>query len=80
MTSLEQTKLPVFIPFTSDYGFKVTFGNEENTVFLRRAIPALTQSLKPIAKIFFDKTVYSGLTESGKSGIFDLACTDEVRI
>jgi hypothetical protein len=38
MTSLEQLDLPIFIPFTSDYGFKVTFGNEENTLFLHSLI------------------------------------------
>jgi predicted transposase/invertase (TIGR01784 family) len=78
MTNLEQTELPIFIPFTSDYGFKVTFGNEENTLFLRRAIPALIKSPRPITSIIFDKTVYPGLTKSGRSGIFDLACTDDV--
>ena len=78
MTNLEQTELPIFIPFTSDYGFKVTFGNEENTLFLRRAIPALIKSPRPITTIIFDKTVYPGLTKLGRSGIFDLACTDDV--
>ncbi len=38
MTNLGQTELPIFIPFTSDYGFKVTFGNEENTLFLHSLI------------------------------------------
>ncbi len=37
-----------FIPFTSDYGFKVTFGNENNTVFLKRALKALLQLRYPI--------------------------------
>ncbi len=77
MTNLGQPELPIFIPFTSDYGFKVTFGNEENTLFLRRAIPALIKSVRPITTIIFDKTVYPGLTKSGRSGIFDLACTDD---
>ncbi len=38
MANLKQKKLPTFIPFTSDYGFKVTFGNEENTLFLHSLI------------------------------------------
>ena len=74
---LEPLEIPDFIPFTSDFGFKTTFGNEKNTLFLTRALTALTQSQHKIVKVVFDKTVYSGLTQSGKSGIFDLACTDE---
>ena len=71
---LEPLEIPDFIPFTSDFGFKTTFGNEKNTLFLTRALTALTQSQNKIVKVVFDKTVYSGLTKSGKSGIFDLAC------
>lgn len=66
-----------FISFTSDYGFKVTFGNEENTIFLRRALQALIGSAVPILKVTFDKTVFDGVTKDGHSGIFDLSCVDE---
>jgi hypothetical protein len=33
MENLPQS-LPTYIPFFSDYGFKVTFGNEKKTLFL----------------------------------------------
>jgi predicted transposase/invertase (TIGR01784 family) len=67
----------IFIPFTSDYGFKVTFGNESNTVFLKRALQALINSPIPIKSITFDKTIFEGGTREGRSGIYDIACTDE---
>jgi predicted transposase/invertase (TIGR01784 family) len=67
----------IFIPFTSDYGFKVTFGNESNTVFLKRALQALINSPIPINTITFDKTIFEGGTREGRSGIYDIACTDE---
>jgi predicted transposase/invertase (TIGR01784 family) len=65
-----------FIPFTSDYGFKVTFGNESDTTFLRRALAALIESPYPITDVFFTKNTFEGLTKSARSGIFDLACID----
>jgi hypothetical protein len=39
--------LPLYLPSTSDYGFKVTFGNPHNTEFLRRALQALIRSEVP---------------------------------
>ena len=67
----------IFIPIISDYGFKATFGNEANTLFLRRALQALIKSEIPIKDIYFDKNTFEGITQDGRSGIFDLACTDE---
>jgi predicted transposase/invertase (TIGR01784 family) len=67
----------IFIPIISDYGFKATFGNEANTLFLRRALQALIKSDIPIKEVKFDKNTFEGLTQDGRSGIFDLACTDE---
>lgn len=66
-----------FIPFTSDYGFKVTFGNENNTVFLKRALEALLQLRYAIKDIVFSKTTFDGLTDESRSGIYDVVCTDE---
>ena len=43
----------VFIPLISDYGFKVTFGNEHNTLFLRRALQAFIASPVPIEYVEF---------------------------
>ena len=66
------------IPFTSDYGFKVTFGNESNTVFLRKALQALINSPIAIKEVRFDKNTFDGLTKESKSGIFDMSCIDEM--
>ena len=67
----------IFIPIISDYGFKATFGNEANTLFLRRALQALIKSETTIKEVKFDKNTFEGITQDGRSGIFDLACTDE---
>jgi predicted transposase/invertase (TIGR01784 family) len=67
----------IFIPLISDYGFKATFGNEANTLFLRRALQALIKSETPIMDVKFDKNTFEGITQDGRSGIFDLACIDE---
>jgi predicted transposase/invertase (TIGR01784 family) len=67
----------IFIPIISDYGFKATFGNESNTLFLRRALQALIKSEVPIKKVTFDKTTFEGITLDSRSGIYDVACIDE---
>ena len=67
----------IFLPIISDYGFKVTFGNEANTLFLRKALQALIKSNVPIKEVKFDKNTFEGITQDGRSGIFDLACTDD---
>ena len=66
-----------FISFTSDYGFKATFGNENNSVFLRKALQALIASENEIVEVSFDKNTFDGITRDARSGIFDLLCKDE---
>lgn len=66
-----------FIPIISDYGFKVTFGNEKNTLFLRRALQALIKSSVPIVSLVFNKNTVEGYTSDGRSGVYDVSCTDE---
>ena len=66
-----------FISILSDYGFKVTFGNESDTRFLRRALQALIQSPVAILEIQFIQNEIQGLTRDSRSGIYDLFCTDE---
>jgi predicted transposase/invertase (TIGR01784 family) len=66
------------IPFTSDYGFKVTFGNENNTLFLRKALQALIASPIPIKEVTFDKNTFDGITRESRSGVFDMSCIDEM--
>lgn len=65
-----------FISMLSDYGFKVTFGNEDDTLFLRRALQALIQSPVPIVNISFDDSTFEGLTRDSRGGIYDIICTD----
>ena len=66
-----------FLSILSDYGFKVTFGNESDTRFLRRALQALIQSPVAIREIQFIQNEIQGLTRDSRSGIYDLFCTDE---
>jgi predicted transposase/invertase (TIGR01784 family) len=66
-----------FISFTSDYGFKVTFGNEQDTRFLRKALQALIGSNSTILEVTFDKSTFDGVVKDARSGIFDLICRDE---
>jgi predicted transposase/invertase (TIGR01784 family) len=66
-----------FIPIISDYGFKVTFGNETNTLFLRKALQALIKSPIAIVSIVFDKNTVEGYTSDSRSGVYDISCVDE---
>lgn len=65
-----------FIPLISDYGFKVTFGNESNTLFLRRALQALIQSETTIEAVSFLPNETGRLTKDRRGGIYDVACQD----
>jgi len=67
----------VFIPIISDYGFKATFGNESNSLFLRTALQAILKSDVPILEVHLDKNAFEALTIDSRGGIFDLSCTDE---
>lgn len=66
----------LFIPIISDYGFKATFGNEANTLFLKRALQALIRSEVAIDQITFLPNELARLTKDSRSGIYDLACRD----
>ncbi|MEA5141501.1 Rpn family recombination-promoting nuclease/putative transposase [Arcicella rigui] len=66
-----------FISILSDYGFKVTFGNEADTTFLKKALEALICSPSPIKKVSFIKNEISAITIDSRSGIYDIACIDE---
>ena len=66
-----------FISLLSDYGFKVAFADESNTLFLRKALQALIKSDTPIKKVQFLRNEFIGLTEESRGGVFDLICEDE---
>ena len=72
----DATENTYFVPLTSDHGFKSTFGNERNTLFLRRALQALIRSETPIAKVTLIKTEQTKLLQDSRGGIYDLACRD----
>lgn len=67
----------IYIPIISDYGFKATFGNETDSLFLRTALQALINSDTEIQEVRFDKNAFEALTADSRSGVFDLSCTDE---
>lgn len=52
----------VFMPILSDYGFKATFGNQTNSLFLRVALQALIKSQTPIREVHFAKNAFEALT------------------
>jgi len=66
-----------FISLLSDYGFKVAFADESNTLFLRRALQALIQSNTKIKRVQFLRNEFIGITEDSRGGVFDLVCEDE---
>ena len=65
-----------FVPLISDYGSKITFGNEANSLFLRRALQALIQTDTSIAQVTFLPNALRRLSRDGRSGVYDLACQD----
>ena len=69
--------MSAFIPFTSDYGFKATFGNERDTTFLKKALQALIGSETPIKRVTFDKNAFEGIDQRARSGVMDISCVDE---
>ena len=66
-----------FISLMSDYGFKVTFADESDTLFLKKVLQALIQSDVPIKKVQFLRNEFVGLTEVARGGLYDMACEDE---
>ncbi len=68
-----------FISFLSDFGFKVTFGDESDTLFLRTALAALIQRAVPVKEVTFFNNEFSGLTKDARGGSNDLVCMDESR-
>jgi len=56
-----------FISILSDYGFKATFGDESETLFLRKALEALIESPVPIKAVKFLRNEFEGLTEDSRS-------------
>jgi predicted transposase/invertase (TIGR01784 family) len=66
-----------FISILSDYGFKVTFGNESNTTFLKKALQVLIDSPIPIKHVEFVKNEMTAISSDSRGGIYDIACIDD---
>jgi len=66
-----------FVSILSDYGFKATFGDEKNTLFLRTALQALIQSDTVIKEVKFLRNEFEGITIESRGGLYDIICEDE---
>jgi len=75
--SEKNANLKRFVSMLSDYGFKITFGNETNTLFLRKSIQALIKSDVPIVEVTLSRNEIAGETKDSGGGLFDIFCKDK---
>lgn len=68
-----------FISFLSDYGFKVTFGDKDNTIFARKALEIILEEEEPIAELKYLRNEFEGITKGARAGLYDVICQDEER-
>ena len=66
-----------YISILSDYGFKVTFGDEVDTLFLRKSLKALIGCEEDIEDVEFLRNEFSGQTQDSRGGSYDVFCRDE---
>ena len=66
-----------FVSMLSDYGFKVTFANETDTTFLKRAIQALIKSEVAIKSVKFRRNELTAVTQRSRGGLYDVTCIDK---
>lgn len=66
-----------FISILSDYGFKLTFADQTDTTFLRKALQAIIQSEHAIESVEFLNVEFVGITQNARAGLYDLICEDE---
>jgi predicted transposase/invertase (TIGR01784 family) len=59
------------ISMLSDFGFKMTFGNQKDHTFIRKALPLLLKLPLKIRKIKYLPTEFLGITESSRKGFYD---------
>lgn len=62
------------ISLLTDYGFKVTFANEKNRTFVRKAIQLLIKSPTEIKNVKHLPTEFEGLVEDARKGFYDTVC------
>lgn len=70
---------PYIVSFLSDYGFKVTFGDKDNTLFARKALEFIIEDLQPIEELKFLRNEFEGQTEGARAGLYDVVCQDEYK-
>ena len=75
MNELDEEKR--FISMLSDYGFKVSFGNEHHPKFLRKALQALIDSDTPIRSVQFTKNEITATIQESRGGLYDITCEDD---
>jgi predicted transposase/invertase (TIGR01784 family) len=62
------------ISFLTDYGFKITFANEKNKTFLKKAVQLLMKTPMDIKSIQHLPTEFEGITEDARKGFYDTLC------
>ena len=77
MSKIKETLTYLYVSILTDFGFKKTFGNKNNLLFLKKAIQALIQTTIPIESITLSFQVVPGLTEDSRGGVFDISCVDK---
>ncbi len=77
LTSLMLNHKPYIISFLSDYGFKVTFGDKNNTLFARKAIELIIGETQPIKTLTYLRNEFQGISIDARTSIFDVLCEDE---
>jgi predicted transposase/invertase (TIGR01784 family) len=68
---------PYIVSFLSDYGFKVTFADKNNTLFARKAIEFIIGETQPIKSLKHLRNEFEGLSAEARSGLYDVLCRDE---
>lgn len=68
---------PYIVSFLSDYGFKVTFGDKDNTLFARKALELIIEDLQPIEELKYLRNEFEGDAEGARAGLYDVVCQDE---
>ena len=66
-----------YICILSDYGFKAVFGDEGNTLFLRKTIQILCQFPNPDKKVIFKRIEVDRISPKSRGGLNDLVCANE---
>ena len=73
------TKKPYIVSFLSDYGFKVTFGDKDNTLFAQKSLEFILEDSQPIEELKYLRNEFEGTTTDARSGIYDVVCQDEYK-